>query len=208
MVRRKRTVPGLITNIGKTLRIKNGDIESLRRLRKPGRPRKLENILNNDNLPSTPIFPGKDDLRDSHVRDGFRLVRHRTRRDQITENNQSLQVKFDSLCSEVKMVDEFSWEYAEIEDRMKNGKSRKDNPVPASFCSCANEIKNEGMPCLIHGLKQDDCACGGINGITGYRTCEGHRATGHIPGMLPFTTDRMKEAAGRADQHAREIGWL
>lgn len=203
----KRIIPGLVTVIGRC-RIVNGNVESLRKMRKPGRPKKLENI--NMKMKWTPVFPGRDDLRDSSVRDGFHLVRHRIRRDMITKQNHSLQVKFDSLCSDVKIVDPYSWEHAEIEERLNSGKiSRIERSVPRSFCSCATTTdEEEQVSCLAHGLKRQDCSCGGINGITGYRMCAGHRVTGHMVGVAPFVTDRMRAAKEHADQHAKEVGLI
>lgn len=203
----KRIIPGLITLVGTNLRIVNGNVDSLKKMRKPGRPKKLENLTMKRWIP---VFPGRDELRESSVRDGFHLVRHRSRRDLITKNNRSLQAKFDSLCSEVKIVDPYSWEHAAITARLTSGKiSRIERSVPHSFCSCAKTTdEDEQVSCLAHGLKRPDCACGGINGITGYRMCAGHRTTGHVVGIAPFVTDRMRSSKEHADKASRDVGWM
>jgi len=212
-----RVIPGLVTQVNENLRIVNGNIESIRR-RRPGRPKRSGlqlTIVSESNL------PGAMDLSDSSVRNGFHIVRQWSRRQRITKRNRSLQAKFDELCSDIKVLDPFSWEHAEAFDRMNSGKiSRIEKSVPYSFCSCSDnhgwetwdnvnsEAIEEDMSCLVHGLKRTNCDCGGISGITGYRTCAGHRETGHITGVSPFMTERMKESARIADQHAKKIGWL
>lgn len=186
-----RVIPGLVTLVGEQLRIINGNVESLKRPGKPGRPKKLENLIP-VKLVSIPEFPDENELRESGIRDGFRLIRHRDRKEEITRKNRSLQAKFDDLCSEVRILDPFSWEHAEVEARFNSGKvSRIERSVPSSFCSCDQSEEDE-IPCLVHGLKRDDCDCGGINGITGYRMCYGHRQTGHIIGVSPKIMEARK----------------
>lgn len=208
---KKRTVPGMVTMVGMNLRIINGNIDSLRKLRKPGRPRKFASLLELEEVVVVEgsAFPDKTELRESGMRDGFRLVRHRKRWIHIAERNRTLQARFDELCSEVRILDPFSWEYSEVQERLNSGKvSKIEKSIPGSFCSCSANTADEEMSCTVHGFKRDDCSCAGVNGITGYRMCGGHRATGHIAGIVPFMTERMKVSKEDADNHARTIGWM
>lgn len=144
-VPKNRVIPGMITYINSQLRIINGNLESLRKLRKPGRPKKTENMVQPDYVP---IFPQKEDLRDSAVRNGFRLVRHQARKLQIAEENRALQARFDALCSPVTIL------RSTTENTLRfDSVSRIEEAVPETFCSCDPErLELEEMPCLIHGF--------------------------------------------------------
>lgn len=179
MPRKKRTTEGMVTVINKELRIVNGDVESLKKLRKPGRPKKTKV----EPVGSVPDYPTYDDLQEF---DGFHAVRSRKAKLAKTAANQSLQKKFEELASEVKDVSDFpaigqttrreawfdgKWGYFEFD---KVGRIEKS--VPGSFCSCVDNTEEEdSIACLVHGTKFDDCYCAGIDGLTGYRWCRGHR---------------------------------
>lgn len=139
---KSRLKPGVTTYIGQQLRVINGDIESLRKLRKPGRPKKTKNMVQPDYVPT---FPQKEDLRDSAVRNGFRLVRHQARKLQIAEENRLLQARFDSLCSPVKIKRSTT-----VDLERFDSVSRIEEAVPETFCSCEEEVEDNEMPCLIH----------------------------------------------------------
>lgn len=68
--------------------------------------------------------------------------------------------------------------------------SRIERSVPGSFCNCTSnkdpntvDVVGSVISCTVHGLKQLDCDCGGISGTTGYRSCSGHRYSGHTVGI-------------------------
>ena len=99
MPRKPRTTSGVVTQVSPRLRIRNGDVDSLRRLRSVGRPKKTENIV----TVCRPEFAGKIELADLSVRNGFQYVRSAKRETRITELSVRLQAKFDRLCSEVRI---------------------------------------------------------------------------------------------------------
>lgn len=169
MPRRKRTTPGLLTVVGPQLRIINGDVKSLRGIRRPGRPKKYETLF--PITPSTPDYPTYDDLQEW---EGFHAVRSRKIKQAKTAANKSMQARFDELASEVVVYDYSSGVWQSAPGKV----GRIEKSVPGSFCSCYDRGE-DSMPCLIHGTKLDDCACAGIDGLTGYRWCRGHRGVGN-----------------------------
>lgn len=157
MRKNKHAVPGVNTMVGERLRIVNGTVESLHKFpKKAGRKKAVEYIA------PTPDYPTATDLKSLtyRVRAGFHPIRTRKDWESKAAKSRSLQAQFDELCSEPQIVDHFD----------SNTYSRIEWPVPRGFCSCKHQ-----SPCMVHGTKLDDCDCGGIDGITGYRVCGGHR---------------------------------
>lgn len=183
--------PGTTTMVGTRLRIVNGTVESLKRFpKKAGRKKIIRDVV------PVPDYPNAVDLKSLtyRVRAGFHPIRTRKDWEHKAENSRNLQKKFDALCSKPRFVDHFD----------NATYSRIERSVPGSFCSCKHD-----SPCLVHGAKLEGCDCGGIDGITGYRVCAGHRKRGHMPGVRPFPeTERMREARESADQVAKEMGWI
>lgn len=162
----KHAIPGEVTELGR-LRIVNGTVESLHKFpKKAGRKKKV------DYVPPVPDYPTATDLKSLtyRVRAGFHPIRTRKDWETKAEKNRELQAEFEENCSEpvINIFDPDSHWFQEHWDPATV--SRIEWPVPRTFCSCKHK-----SPCLVHGTKLDGCSCGGINGITGYRSCGGHR---------------------------------
>lgn len=213
MPRKPRTTPGMVTVVAPRLRIVNGDVDSLRKLRKVGRPSKT----NNHPSGAMPLAR-KSELADMNVRDGFGYVRSLARESRITEmriqaearyaeladKHEAMKAKYasavDSHAQTIKsvqasrdrrtLVEHFDNEQEVWVSERVEPASRIERSVPGSFCNCKSnkdpntfDVDGSVISCTVHGLKQLDCDCGGISGTTGYRSCSGHRATGHSVGI-------------------------
>lgn len=199
-MKKNRTTPGMVTLVGDRLRIVNGDVDSLKKMRRRGRPTETRNIVK---ASYEPCFPGSKELREAGTRNGYYPIRTQDSKEGITKRNQDLQARFDDSCSDV-----VSLKSSPETEGWFSGLNRTEKSVPRSFCSCIKGPEEDQMSCLIHGLKRDDCDCGGIDGITGYRLCGGHRKTGQIVGVPVFDSERIRKSRESADEHSRKIGWL
>ena len=171
----RHAVQGVTTQVGERLRIVNGTVDSLKKFpKKAGRKKKV------DYTPSTPEYPAAVDLKSMsyRLRAGFHPIRTRKDWETKAEAGRELQAEFEEKCTEPVVTKVPVEELASIfgsdnwfqEHHDPATYSRIEWPVPKTFCSCKHK-----SPCLVHGTKLDDCACGGINGITGYRSCGGHK---------------------------------
>lgn len=202
MARKPRTTPGLVTNVSPTLRIVNGDIDSLKKMRGRGRPKSYETLF--PVVPGVPEYPQFQDLPDDGEKgvngNGFYVIRSNASKQERKKQNKSLQQRFDELASEVVKTERWDSVTKTVISPWGTefSTARIEKSVPGSFCTCKiNKRQDYDSPCLIHGVKLDGCGCGGIEGTWGYRVCAGHRSNGHVPGYSGELTEKTLEILKR-----------